>query len=749
MARAVRLSLVCVGLALVLFPLTLRRPGLPMTFKADEPAYYLMALSLARDFDLRCEAEDIRRLAEEFPFHPLDNLILMTSDGWQTAHFGKPYPYSLLAAPLAAVFGGNGLIALNMLLFLGMIALGWRYLEQFNPSGIALLFSSGFFFLSSAFSYVFWMHTEVLCMAAVTASLYLALRPALPSEPGAGGRWHRTLRTLWSPATRPAFSAAALMLAAYHKPVLAALALPALWVFWRHGRRRAFASWLVGAALAAALLCGLSVALTGQPSAYLGAERGAQLVWDFDRVPFEPRVAPPADEAPGREANAWWWIFRVPEIDPQMGSNLLHFLVGRHTGLFVYMPFSLVALLLYLGHARRSVERGLVLAALAGIALFFLLWIPFNWHGGAGFVGNRYFVNAYPALLFLVTSVTPAWLIGLGFGLGGLFVAPLVFTPFGAPVPEPTLQAHVRNAPYRFLPFELSLWRQIPGYTGVVVNGSWFLGRRDVFQPRATGELWMAGGGPVEVWVFSESPLVRPVFQLRSPRRENRVTVRLGDAARELRFEPGDGDTQRFTLAPSVPAVRRDAEGGRSFLYRLTVRAERMRLPQFEPGADLPETPFPLGAELLYFGPEEEFERDLYRARLAVPELPAEWEVGQRVTISGQVANESDGVWPARPPGQVALAYRWLRTDGTLAVEGGRLRLPGDLAPGEALEFALEVTAPGEAGDYVLQVEPVRERIAWFSQVEPGSTFRSAVRVVPAATSATARPTTGAGSAGQ
>ena len=34
-----------------------------------------------------------------------------------------------------------------------------------------------------------------------------------------------------------------------------------------------------------------------------------------------------------------------------------------------------------------------------------MLWIPWNYQGGGGFVGNRYFVSVYPAFIFLVPAV--------------------------------------------------------------------------------------------------------------------------------------------------------------------------------------------------------------------------------------------------------------------------------------------------------------------------------------------------------
>ena len=173
MQRSTGLVLLCLTLLLVLFPLAVGKPGLPVTLKADEPAYYLSALSLARDGDLECDTGDLGRLFDEYPYLATFNLILMTDDGWHTVYFGKPYIYSLFAAPLAGAFGANGMVAFNMLLLMGMVWMGTTYLGRFNSSPLAALFAAGFFLLSNTFAYVFWLHPEIFNMFCITGALFL------------------------------------------------------------------------------------------------------------------------------------------------------------------------------------------------------------------------------------------------------------------------------------------------------------------------------------------------------------------------------------------------------------------------------------------------------------------------------------------------------------------------------------------------------------------------------------------------
>ncbi|MDH3404802.1 MAG: hypothetical protein OEP45_14375, partial [Acidobacteriota bacterium] len=404
--RLTPLVLLCLTAFLVLFPLGVGKPGLPLTFKADEPAYFLMALSLARDGDLKLEVRDQRRAVDEFPHLPAQNTILMTDDGWRTIYYGKPYLYSLAAAPLTHWFGADGMMAFNMLLLMAMVWMGTSYLRAYNGEGLSALFACGYFIVSSAFAYVFWLHPEVFMATATCACLYFGLHAPRSSPALAGGRARLRL-LLRRPGWRMALSAIALAAGVYHKPMLAVMGVPVLWALARRRAWRAVAVWLVAAALATGAFAGLAVALTGHPSAYLGVQRAGLNIDDPDVLPIQPQPLPRFEEA--KTANSWTWLWRLPNVKPaKTVSSLASFLWGRHTGLVVYMPFAVLALVLFLVHGFRDGNRWVLLGAIVALALFFVIWIPFNWHGGGGFVGNRYFVIAYPAFLFLVTRIRPA-----------------------------------------------------------------------------------------------------------------------------------------------------------------------------------------------------------------------------------------------------------------------------------------------------------------------------------------------------
>jgi len=781
--RTVPLGLLCLLLFLLLFPLTLGKPGLPPTLKADEGAYYLMARSLAEDGDLRYETRDGDRIFEEFPFIPTRNVILMSDDGWRSVYFGKPYIYSLFAAPFAGLFGANGMVFFNMLLLVAMVGMGAVYLGRFNPPGRAALASALFFLLSAGFVYVFWIHTEIFNMAAVTACLFFLLHPDR-SRPRA-------------PLGSLALSGAALALAVYNKPMILAVGLaaaahlgaPLLRRATRTGRAgRAAAAWVLGFVVCLGLVAGLATALTGHPSPYLGVRRQGVTVCDPGQMPRiaegvragEPAATPVAegteeteatDEA-GKEAplpaNAWGWLLKMPKTSfGAIAENLGYFFWGRHAGLLLYMPFALVAVGFFFRERwrrRRAIAvaaaggadaadaadavgaRWALLLGLVAYGLFFLLFISWNWQGGGGFVGNRYFVNVYPAFLFLMIRIEPRWPLPLGSAVAGLFLAPILLTPLGVTTPEPTLQVHTRNAPFRWFPLELSL-RNVPGYHRERVGDLRLVARKDQVVP--LGErFWVQGAGTVEILLLaapSESGAAarRLVFRVATPVADQRVTLRLGGDTQVLDL-PAAGQGAMVTFSPSGPdRWTTQRFGVRLAVYRLEVSTRRGALqtwtrqyppevcPAFAYNASKEET-FLTGVDLLYLGDGAMLNDDVFQVGWGAVEMPETVTVGERFVLRVRLMNRSAVPWSQEGAARVKLSYHWRDEEGAAVVwDGLRTELPGTVAAGGRSRVAVAVEAPAKPGRYTLELDPLLEHVGWFSE-RGGQVYRATVEVVPA-----------------
>lgn len=741
-SRAIHLTFLSLALFFFAFAISVFKPGLPSTLKADEPAYFLMALSLIEDGDLRAEAPDYERLNDTYPHLPAENLILMSDDRWQTVYFGKPYLYPLLTTPLAALWGANGMVALNALLFAAMLWMGAVYLARFNPEPVAILLSLAFFFLSPTFAYVFWLQPELLNMAAVMAALFLVFhRFELAGD--AGGPLKRLWRRVFNDATRPAWSGALLAIGGYNKPVLAIVAVPIFYVLWTRsarGRWRRVLQWSAASLLAMAALAAGSVALTGHPTAYLGMARSGVKVESaeaMDEVIGEIEVQL---EELSTTANSWSWMFDAPPFTwLAFFERLGYFFWGRHTGILLYTPFTVFALLWLLANRRRDVGRWLLLGSLVALGLFFVVKIPLNWHGGAGFVGNRYLINVYPMLLFMITAARPLWLLPAASAVGGLFLGTVIFTPFGAPVPQPTLQAHARSLPFRHFPLELSLRRAIPGYTTVPFHDLTIIGRRDLFkdhQPEL-GNMWLHGGVETELYVLSGEPRTGLFFEIRTWAPDNVVELDLAGDRRRVEFVDAVRERQRTRMVELTPQRKPRKTWEIEYQKPILVYDFSVRVEEGERIIDAkdPHEIFYLGAQLKYVGRREQITApEHYRIHWLAASAPA--AVGAGEIFEVEVEARNDCMFPISPTGPLAvrLSSHWIAPATGERVHGDKGGRRTDLAvevqPGEVFTRNVTVRAPATPGDYVLQLDAVRESIAWFSE-RGGETREIPITVLP------------------
>ncbi len=512
--HAVCLSLVLLGLAGSIYKIHFP-PG-PV---ADEAAYVMITQSLWHDHDLAYDHRDLQRAYQLWDQGPY-GLILFTRDGGKSMFYGKPYAYSLAAVPFYAVFGAQGMVIFNMALWLAMLWAAWWFFR--DQKGATGLFLGGFFFASAAFCYVFWIQPEVFNMACVFFPLLL---------------WHHLRKKeVWSPRDLWLLAGAGALLAAAFvskEPTVVLGAPIAVDLLWRR-RWKGLAALAVPSLLGLVLLLGVQWKMTGTWSPYR----------DVQRRSFE-------SDYPIESSKDLWQAYRGTSFGSWSGlgvetsgrmflRNLEYFLIGRHTGLLPYFPFALFALGLYLvGPKDRS--RHLLLLAVAGYCVVFLIIRPNNYHGGAGFLGNRYFASIYPALLFLPGRLSARRSLALPFAAAGLWTAAVVATPIQTITPEATFQAHVRMPAFQALPRELTLigFGRIPGYSvrdwG---QGAWVVPKENFFymEPHPNG-VWVRGGSRSEVTIVSPTPLAAIRFTAYSLSAENVLTLDGGEERVVVRFD--------------------------------------------------------------------------------------------------------------------------------------------------------------------------------------------------------------------
>lgn len=132
-------------------------------------------------------------------------------------------------------------------------------------------------------------------------------------------------------------------------------------------------------------------------------------------------------------------------------------------------------------------------------------------------------------------------------------------------------------------------------------------------------------------------------------------------------------------------------------------------------------------------GPERApLTEDGYSARLEIAESDFAFRANRKRPLFVRVKNEGIAEWSGgvsdRP--RVKLGYRWLDPDdGSIVVEGERVRFSSRMTPGSDALHRIDVAAPRAPGRYVLEIDLLHEYVRWF-----GRAVRTEVDVAPAVT---------------
>jgi hypothetical protein len=476
-AAACLIAAVYIGVAL-----DVRIPADTGTF-SDEWTYAMMADSLAHDGDLAYRAEDLRRVLAITPQGPaggpqgvflkpgvdVTGIELVARppffriDGrpdpdTTRLFFGKAFIYPLVAAPFVLAFGLNGFLWLNALLLAAAFLVAYLFVGARSGTAVSLILAGAFVLATVVPVYYAWTMPELFNFTLGLVAYFLWLYKYV--APHASSR-----RTAWlRSAASDTLAAAVIGVATYSKPTNVLLFLPmALWLLWRVEWRRVVATSIVVLAVGGGLFA-VNVAVTGDWN-YQGRPRhtyyqnGDNYLRAF---PFQQAgVGFDAAGAEMERSAALETVIFDPELFwYNLRWNLVYFFVGRYGGLIAYFFPVVLGLLLFAaaGKRRQPWQWCVLLGLVAQTALALVLW-PYTYLGSAGSVGNRYFMGAYGAALFLFPPMTSlagpllAWIVGL------TFVGKIILHPF-----EYSLRNFepAKSGPLKLLPIELTNLNDLP-----------------------------------------------------------------------------------------------------------------------------------------------------------------------------------------------------------------------------------------------------------------------------------------------
>jgi hypothetical protein len=558
-------------------------PRAAFGFQSDEATYYLLGHSLAHDADLEYRREDLTRVWREFPTGPSGVFLKRGRDVTGMAlsaappffqlqsapdqersrlYYGKAFIYPLFAAPFVRLFGTNGFLLLNALLLALTTLTAYLFLNARASAAVAALGSAGFVLASVTPGYFVWITPEIFNFALVLLAYFCWFyREVAPHDARRGMQWLQ----------RPGADLAAailLALATFSKPSnVLLIAPPLLWLAWQRRWSRA----LLCGALFGAVVAGLFAVNTASAGDwnYQGGERSTC----YGGFPFqtdEAGLEVCLDRATNRVLTE---VIFDEFFLTRLAHNIWWFFVGRHSGLVPYFfpaVFALAAFLL-VRRARLTWQWFVLAAALAQIVLL-IVWIPYNYFGGGGVLGNRYFMSTYGLFLFLLPPLRSPFAALVPWMVGALFSAPIVLNPFYSSF-RPA--QHPKHGPLRWLPVELSLVNDLPINTDLSRVRQLF-GENLRFQvyflddnayPREENSFWVRGESTAELLMKTPEPVRRLAVSLASGA-SNRVTVRVAGESRTVELSPAQAQQVVLLLDRGFPY-----QGTRVWLVSVTSEA--------------------------------------------------------------------------------------------------------------------------------------------------------------------------------
>ncbi|MEO6222114.1 MAG: hypothetical protein ABIP90_02615 [Vicinamibacterales bacterium] len=593
------------GLAFFVDPVEARRtavnPAAVPGFQGDEATYYMMGRSLALDGDLEYRREDLERTRREFVPGPNGVFLKRGVDvtgvrlisrppfiefpgvrdrDQSRLYYGKSFIYPLVAAPAVKIFGTRGFYVTNALLLALAFLCSYLFLSARSGITVSLLLSGAFVFATVVPVYFAWIAPELfnfsLGLCAYFCWLYKEVSPAASS---------RLTRWLRGPASD---LVAAIIIGAltFSKVSNALLVGPVvIWLAWKRQWRQAIGVGLAWAVAAVALF-GANVAITGEwnyqgGDSRFGGDRQTCYEDGDHTFPFSGEgIGLEACEDRGRTQIQQDVLFDRQVMWSNLRANLAYFVVGRNSGVAAYFfPAVLSMALMLLVRRGRQRWQWLVLGSVVAQALLFIISQPYTYFGSGGSVGNRYFMGAYGMAIFLFPPVRSIAIAVLPWIVGGLFMAPLVLSPFDTSIRPGD---HAKKGPLRVLPVELTNVNDLPINTEGSIIKYWYgedgihpgfqiyrLDDNSYLQEADRLSFWTRGNSRAQMLIKADRPFERMQFRLSADRQPTTVALRVNGRRALVALEASQTLLVQLALGPGFPYKKDRTEP--AYVWVLTI----------------------------------------------------------------------------------------------------------------------------------------------------------------------------------
>lgn len=558
------------------FSLFINLPVLQKHFLfADESIYYSMTQSLAHDGDLEWTKKDLNRYYQAFPSGPLGIFLKKGKDN--KIFYAKSPIYPFFAAPFVKIFAYNGFFIFHSLLLLLIMLMGFSYFSLSNRPALSLISILTFLFASIAGIYFIWITPDFFNLFVVFSVLFLWLYKEKNTESNNLEEKKSKLQIFLQSDWTDYLACFLVAIAVFSKPPNIVLMGPlVLYSLVKKKFLKSFFMILIFL-LTSALFWGTNHLVTGDWN-YQGGERKTfyyNYPFEKEHMTFDSLGGEMTSEEYGRKH------LLPPKV---VFYNLFYYLWGRFTGITWYFFPAFLALILFF-FRKRQLYQWLILAALAGEILVYIILMPDNYAGGGGALANRYFLNIYPLFLFLPGIKKNSMEIGLSWIMAAIFISQIFASPF---LHSHFPGTHAKKFPFKTLPVELSIVNNLPTNTnpnafrqevGIPPNIGWLHFLDDNFHPRLEPDgFWTKGPYTAEMVLKTYYPVKKLIFYLlNNPRMRNEITVKVGRKKKKISL----GKKQRGTLTFLT---------GKGFrmkaihLYKIKIKASKGSIPYYEDG---------------------------------------------------------------------------------------------------------------------------------------------------------------------